>query len=150
VETDPNFLRRHWSSGKIVTRCFLADSIYLSSIYSIEDCSKLIKHFCLFDVRSGFGGLGRSRKSHLIWHISPGIILLFDRRATILSSRLAHDAWPARAVTAMQQRIADLPIFVLDCCESRSQKQAQLKVGAFEPQPAFTKISAGARPSLIP
>ncbi|MGZ9105771.1 MAG: hypothetical protein ACXW3M_08120 [Rhodoplanes sp.] len=30
----------------------------------------------------------------------------------------------------MQQRIADLPIFVLDCCESRSQKQAQLKVRA--------------------
>ena len=26
---------------------------------------------CLFDVRSGFGGLGRSRKSHLMWHISP-------------------------------------------------------------------------------
>ena len=25
----------------------------------------------LFDVRSGFGGLGRSRKSHLMWHISP-------------------------------------------------------------------------------
>ncbi|MGZ9082346.1 MAG: hypothetical protein ACXW3U_09495 [Rhodoplanes sp.] len=40
------------------------------------------------------------------------------------------------AIGMMQQRIADLPIFVLDCCESRSQKQAQLKVGAFEPQPS--------------
>jgi hypothetical protein len=36
----------------------------------------------------------------------------------------------------MQQRIADLPIFVLGCCELDSQKQAQLKVGAFEPQPS--------------
>jgi len=40
------------------------------------------------------------------------------------------------AIGMMQQRIADLPIFVLDCCESHSQKQAQLKVGAFEPQPS--------------
>ncbi len=32
--------------------------------------------------------------------------------------------------------IADLPIFVLGCCELHSQKQAQLKVGAFEPQPS--------------
>ena len=29
------------------------------------------KFYCLFDVRSQFGGLGRSRKSHLMWHISP-------------------------------------------------------------------------------
>jgi hypothetical protein len=36
----------------------------------------------------------------------------------------------------MQQRIADLPIFVFDCCESHLQKQAQFKVGAFEPQPS--------------
>jgi hypothetical protein len=36
----------------------------------------------------------------------------------------------------MQLRIADLPIFVLGCCELHSQKQAQLKVGAFEPQPS--------------
>jgi hypothetical protein len=34
----------------------------------------------------------------------------------------------------MQLRIADLPIFVLGCCELHSQKQAQLKVGAFEPR----------------
>ena len=40
------------------------------------------------------------------------------------------------AAIGMMQRIADLPIFVLDCCELRSQKQAQLKVGAFEPQPS--------------
>ena len=33
-----------------------------------------------------------------------GIILLFDWRATILSSRLAHDAWPARAVTVKDGR----------------------------------------------
>ena len=30
-----------------------------------------VEDICLFDVRSGFGGLGRSRKSHLTWHISP-------------------------------------------------------------------------------
>src|SRR6266446_7732075 len=40
------------------------------------------------------------------------------------------------AIGLMQQRIADLPIFVLGCCELHSQKQAQLKVGAFEPQPS--------------
>ena len=33
-----------------------------------------------------------------------GVILLFDWRATILSSRLAHDAWPARAVTVKDGR----------------------------------------------
>jgi hypothetical protein len=38
------------------------------------------------------------------------------------------------AIGMTQQRIADLPIFVLDCCESHSQKQVQLKTGAFEPQ----------------
>jgi hypothetical protein len=32
--------------------------------------------------------------------------------------------------------IADLPIFVLGCCELHSQEQAQLKVGAFQPQPS--------------
>jgi type IV secretory pathway VirB10-like protein len=37
------------------------------------------------------------------------------------------------AIGMMQQRIA------LDCCESHSQKQAQLKVGAFEPQPSVCK-----------
>ena len=42
-----------------------------------------------------------------------------------------------RAVVGnMQQRLADLAIFVLGCCELHSQKQAQLKVGAFEPQPS--------------
>jgi hypothetical protein len=41
------------------------------------------------------------------------------------------------AIGLMQQRIADLPIFVLGCCELHSQKQAQLKVGAFEPQPSI-------------
>ena len=40
------------------------------------------------------------------------------------------------AIGMMQQRIADVPIFVLGCCELQSQKQAQLKVGAFEPQPS--------------
>ena len=40
------------------------------------------------------------------------------------------------AIGMMQQRIADLPIFVLGYCELDSQKQAQLKVGAFEPQPS--------------
>ena len=40
------------------------------------------------------------------------------------------------AIGLMQLRIADLPIFVLGCCELHSQKQAQLKVGAFEPQPS--------------
>ena len=40
------------------------------------------------------------------------------------------------AIGLMQLRIADLPIFVLACCELHSQKQAQLKVGAFEPQPS--------------
>src|SRR6266568_9278549 len=39
------------------------------------------------------------------------------------------------AIGMMQQRVADLPIFVLDCRESHLQKQAQLKVGAFQPQP---------------
>jgi hypothetical protein len=38
------------------------------------------------------------------------------------------------AIGMMQQRIADLPIFVFDCCESHLQKQAQFKVGAFAPQ----------------
>src|SRR5260221_8517079 len=32
------------------------------------------------------------------------------------------------------RNIADLPIFVRGCCELHSQKQAQLKVGTFEPQ----------------
>ena len=41
------------------------------------------------------------------------------------------------AIGMMQQRIADLPIFVLGCCELHSQKQAQLKVGAFESQPSI-------------
>ena len=40
------------------------------------------------------------------------------------------------AIRMMQQRIADLPTFVLGCCELHSQKQTQLKVGAFEPQPS--------------
>ena len=40
------------------------------------------------------------------------------------------------AIGLMQQRIADLPIFVLGCCELHLQKEAQLKVGAFEPQPS--------------
>ena len=40
------------------------------------------------------------------------------------------------AIGLMQLRIADLPIFVLGCCELHSQKQAQLKVGAFELQPS--------------
>jgi hypothetical protein len=31
---------------------------------------------------------------------------------------------------------ASSPIFVRGCCELHSQKQAQLKVGAFEPQPS--------------
>ena len=35
--------------------------------------------------------------------------------------------------------IADLPIFVLGCCELHSQEQAQLKVGAFQPQPSGYK-----------
>jgi hypothetical protein len=39
----------------------------------------------------------------------------------------------------MQQRIADLAISVLGCCELHSQKQAQLKVGAFQPQPSGYK-----------
>jgi hypothetical protein len=33
----------------------------------------------------------------------------------------------------MQQRIADFSIFVLSYCELRVQKQAQLKIGPFEP-----------------
>ena len=40
------------------------------------------------------------------------------------------------AAIGLMQRIADLPILVLGCCELHSQKQAQLKVGAFEPQPS--------------
>jgi hypothetical protein len=43
------------------------------------------------------------------------------------------------ATGLMQQRIADLAIFVLGCCELHSQKQAQLKVGAFQPQPSGYK-----------
>src|SRR6266481_2502345 len=43
------------------------------------------------------------------------------------------------AIGMTQQRVADLPIFVLDCRESHSQKQAQLKVGAFEPQPSVSQ-----------
>jgi hypothetical protein len=39
------------------------------------------------------------------------------------------------AIGMMQQRIADLPIFVFGRCELHLQKEAQLKVGAFEPQP---------------
>ncbi len=50
---------------------------------------------------------------------------------------------PRRAVcrdrTDVQQRIADLAISVLGCCELHSQKQAQLKVGAFQPQPSGYK-----------
>src|SRR5260221_13512396 len=34
------------------------------------------------------------------------------------------------------RNIADLPIFVRGCCELHSQKQAQLKVGTFEPEPS--------------
>jgi hypothetical protein len=45
------------------------------------------------------------------------------------------------AIGLMQLRIADLPIFVLGCCELHSQKQAQLKVGAFEPQPSVYQNS---------
>jgi len=41
----------------------------------------------------------------------------------------------ARAV-CRDRNIADLPIFVRGCCELHSQKQAQLKVGAFESQPS--------------
>ena len=56
------------------------------------------------------------RRPKWIWRFGPepevpsdvaylaGIILLFDWRATILSSRLAHDAWPARAVTVKDGR----------------------------------------------
>jgi hypothetical protein len=36
----------------------------------------------------------------------------------------------------MQQRFANLLIFVLGCCQLHSQEQAQLEVGAFEPQPS--------------
>jgi hypothetical protein len=43
------------------------------------------------------------------------------------------------ATGLMQQRIADLAISVLGCCELDSQKQAQLKVGAFQPQPSGYK-----------
>jgi hypothetical protein len=43
------------------------------------------------------------------------------------------------AIGLMQLRIAGLPIFVLGCCELHSQKQAQLKVGAFQPQPSGYK-----------
>jgi hypothetical protein len=43
------------------------------------------------------------------------------------------------AIGLMQLRIADLAIFVLGCCELHSQKQAQLKVGAFQPQPSGYK-----------
>jgi hypothetical protein len=43
------------------------------------------------------------------------------------------------ATGLMQQRIADLAISVLGCCELHSQKQAQLKVGAFQPQPSGYK-----------
>src|SRR5437016_3619149 len=43
------------------------------------------------------------------------------------------------AIGMTQQRVAYLPIFVLDCRESPSQKQAQLKVGAFQPQPSVSQ-----------
>jgi hypothetical protein len=36
----------------------------------------------------------------------------------------------------MQQRIADFSIFVLRYWELHAQKQAQLKMGPFEPQPS--------------
>jgi hypothetical protein len=51
-----------------------------------------------------------------------------------------HSLVGRRAATGlMQQRIADLAISVLGCCELHSQKQAQLKVGAFQPQPSGYK-----------
>ena len=37
---------------------------------------------------------------------------------------------------AGEQRIGHLPFLVLGCCELHSQKEPQLKVGAFEPQPS--------------
>jgi hypothetical protein len=40
------------------------------------------------------------------------------------------------AIWLMQQRIADFSIFVLSYFELRAQKQAQLKIGPFEPQPS--------------
>ena len=44
---------------------------------------------------------------------------------------------PCAAIGMMQHRITH--IFVLDCCKSHSQKQAQLKVGAFKPQPSVMR-----------
>jgi len=46
---------------------------------------------------------------------------------------------PRRAVCRDRNDAAahrDLPIFVFDCSQSHLQKQAQFKVGAFEPQPS--------------
>ena len=64
-----------------------------------------IKAFCRpNDVRSGFGGLGPEPEVPSDVAYLAGVILLFDWRATILSSRLAHDAWPARAVTVKDGR----------------------------------------------
>src|SRR5258707_14521296 len=58
------------------------------------------------------------------------------------------------AIGMTQQRVAYLPIFVLDCRESHSQKQAQLKVGAFQPQRRLSSLSksfaARERPFLKP
>ena len=39
------------------------------------------------------------------------------------------------AIGMMQPRSGDLPTSVLGYCELHLQKQAQFKVGAFEPQP---------------
>jgi len=37
----------------------------------VPESAAMVEVIRLFDVRSGFGGLGRSRKFHLMWHISP-------------------------------------------------------------------------------
>src|SRR5437899_3776127 len=47
---------------------------------------------------------------------------------------------PCSALFTSTPLFRSLPIFVRGCCELHSQKQAQLKVGAFEPQPS-TKIN---------
>ena len=58
-----------------------------------------------------------------------------DKIEEIVPAR--HSLVGRRAATGlMQQRIADLAISVLGCCELHSQKQAQLKVAAFQPQPS--------------
>ena len=81
------------------------------------------------------------RRPHLRWAdravCTENLIPLGQKIEAVRESfRLRSLVGRCAAIGMMQRRIA-FPIFVLGCCELHSQKQAQLKVGAFEPQPSI-------------